>query len=129
MNESADSNIFAGAKGGVSRRNLLQGIAAIAISTPALAAQDPLVEAISAYRFSMNDYNKNAPDDDAEASEYATASYKPRLRIIEDWGNPAQTREGAVAALRLARDADDRGEYGIVTPMIGAALAYFETAN
>lgn len=87
---------------------------------------DPIVTAISAYLVAMDDFRRNAPDDDAGADAYALATYRPPLRVLERWRRPAATRSGALAALRLASHAEKDGVYDLVGPMLRAGLAYFE---
>lgn len=88
--------------------------------------EDPLIPAIKAFREGMADYNANAPEDDALAKAYASVSYiVPRMVLVE-WALPARTPGGAVAALRLAKEAERDDDLAIVRPMIGAALRYLE---
>jgi hypothetical protein len=90
------------------------------------AMTDPVVAAISAYLVAMEDFRRNAPDDDAGADAYALATYRRPLKVLERWRRPAETRIGAVAALRLASDAEADGAYELVGPMLRAGLAYFD---
>jgi hypothetical protein len=85
-----------------------------------------LHEAITAFRTAMANYNKSVPEDDDGAREFAAATYGRPLKIIEAWQHPAESLEEAIAALRLADDADRDGDYSIVGPMLRAALAFFE---
>jgi hypothetical protein len=88
---------------------------------------DPLLVAIENLKAGMQDYNDNAPmQTDEDANAYAAISYRGPLRIIERWKQPARSNEGAIAALKLAIQADKDGDYTIVGPMLAAALAYFE---
>lgn len=87
---------------------------------------DPIIVAISNFKAGFADYNANAPQDDLEAAAYADRSYRPPRRVIERWSQPARTRDGAIAALRLARDASNDDDHALVAPMVGAALSYFE---
>lgn len=88
---------------------------------------DPILSAIESFRAGLEDYNKNAPtDSDIEANSYAEISYRGPLRVIQEWKMPAQSSDGAIAALRLAVQADQDGDYSLVGPMVAAALSYFE---
>ncbi len=87
---------------------------------------DPIATAISAYLVAMDDFRRNAPEDDAGADAYALATYRPSLRVLERWRRPASTRSGALAALRLAVEAEKDGAFDLVGPMLRAGLAYFE---
>ena len=93
------------------------------------ASVDPLCIAIKEFRDGLEDYNRNAPEDDVAANLYAAASYRPKRQVIERWANPAQTLRGAVDALRLADEASEDDDYAVVQPMIRAALAYLEAAR
>ena len=75
----------------------------------------------------MEDYSSNAPmETDDAARAYAAVSYAEPLKVIRGWKVPARSLEGAIAALRLAKKADEEGDYTIVGPMLSAALSYFE---
>lgn len=87
---------------------------------------DPLMRAIKAYRAGLADFRDNAPDDDDEASAYADRTYCPPMIQLEQWSSPAITKEAALAALALAREAHSEGDRSLVAPMISAALVYFE---
>lgn len=87
---------------------------------------EPLLEAIRAYRAGMADFNSSAPEDDESANAYADRSYLPPMVVLEEWSTAAETKEGALAALALALDANDGGEAQMVGPMIEAALMYFK---
>jgi hypothetical protein len=48
-------------------------------------------------------------------------------QVLEDWTLPAQTKEGALEALRLAVEEErDCGASYLTLPLMSAALAYFE---
>lgn len=88
---------------------------------------DPILIAIENLHSGMNDFNFNAPmHDDEAANAYAAASFGEPRRIIQEWNSPALSLEGAIAALKLAKKADDEGDYSMVGPMLAAALGYFE---
>jgi hypothetical protein len=49
---------------------------------------------------------------------------------LRDWEEPARTREGALAALRLAIEEDATFQGAALLPaMLAAALAYFEAQS
>ncbi|WP_205935939.1 hypothetical protein [Rhizobium leguminosarum] len=103
------------------------GVAGIApIAAHATVADDPMLDAIAAFRAGMADFNANAPHDDAGAKAYSAISWKPPHAVLANWTAPASTRAGAMAALRLAVDEEDTGDSPLVGPMIRAALAYLE---
>lgn len=88
---------------------------------------DPILEAVNRLQAAMADYNSNAPmhSNDA-ANAYAMLTYAEPLMIIREWRLPARSMEGAIAALRMAKQADEDGDYTIVGPMLTAALAYLD---
>ena len=90
---------------------------------------DPILTAIARYRAGLKDYDANAPQDDAGAKAYIHVSYAPPMRVLEAWTEPAVSVDGAVEALRLARDENETGDSDIVGAMLSAALAYFETGG
>lgn len=94
-----------------------------------LDGADPLLRAIRAYRAGLADFQGNAPDDDDAANAYADKTYCPPMLELECWRSPAETKESAVAALELARDAHNEGDRSLVGPMISAALLYFGAAS
>ncbi|MDI7865062.1 hypothetical protein MRS76_24400 [Rhizobiaceae bacterium n13] len=84
---------------------------------------DPIIAAIDAYHAGNAAYCAQ-PDEDDAAIE---ATYGPPLRVLEDWDQPALTRQGAIAALQLAKKEDGGISCSpIVGNMLDAALAYFE---
>lgn len=91
--------------------------------------EDPLCRVIHSYRAAFDDYNANAPIDDMAAQVYAEITYRPRRRIIMGWTQPAGSEAAALAALRLARDAGHCDDHSVVSPMVDAALAYFEAGK
>ncbi|MGO4619014.1 hypothetical protein [Ensifer sp. 2TAB8] len=88
------------------------------------SARDPIQDAIEAYRDGLAAYN-SAPGEDDETID---RTYGPPLDVLTDWEQPAQTREGAMAALRLALE-EERQFKGLPLSlsMLKAALAYFES--
>ncbi|MDX0469930.1 hypothetical protein [Sinorhizobium meliloti] len=84
---------------------------------------DPILAAIKAYRDGMGAYNA-APGEDAET---VRRTYGIPHQVLEDWTLPAQTREGALEALRLAVEEErDCGASYLTLPLMTAALGYFE---
>ncbi|OWV62549.1 hypothetical protein ATY75_12045 [Rhizobium sp. N122] len=95
----------------------------------AALAEDPLLEAIVRYRQGMSDFAANAPDDLALADAFAEKSYRPARRILVAWSKPAVTFVGAVSALKMAKDADLNDDSEVVSAMVKASLAYFESVR
>jgi hypothetical protein len=120
----------------VSRRNALTGVSATVISgvLPAVAMKthsiDPLYVAIGHYTAGMATFNVIKEKDWAAAGgEEAVieGTYGAPMRILEEWQQPAQTREGAIEALKLAiADGEWFDASSIASPMMKAALAYLE---
>lgn len=124
-----------------SRRTFLGGVAAAAIPltagsvaaiqtvTPSDPAADPLLEAIKAYRSGLIDFSRRVAneDDDKKWSEHGAATYEPWQSVLDQWDEPARTREGAIEALRAALSEED-GVYGTDAAhcMVKAALGYLE---
>jgi hypothetical protein len=90
------------------------------------AMKDPLLDLIKAYKAGIDEFNLNAPEDDAGANAYAGMTYMPPLKALMAWTAPAATSAGAVAALKLAQQANRDREVMIVAPMLQAAILYFE---
>lgn len=88
---------------------------------------DALLDAVRAYRNAMEDFNQNAPRDDAGAAAYVKVSYGPALQLLDHWTKPAGSVEGAIEALKISLD-DERGLHGCDTAdrMIKAALLFLE---
>lgn len=106
---------------------VLRGSKACSRDISADILDDPILELILGLQEKIADYNANAPGDDDGANRYAERSYRPALAAVRRWTSPARTRRGALAALRLARDAVNDGDQELAAAMIRAALAYFET--
>ncbi|MBA3448140.1 MAG: hypothetical protein H0T56_11125 [Pseudaminobacter sp.] len=86
-----------------------------------------LSETVSAYRAALLDYNENSPDASEQADAYADQTYGPWLSALGEWDSPAETREDAVAALKMAlMEAEGFYSTGPVEPMIRAALGFLE---
>lgn len=95
----------------------------------AALAEDPLLEAIVAYRQGLSDFAAKAPEDQDSANAYAEKSYRPARRALKDWNAPAVTFVGAVSALKMAKDADLNDDSEVVSAMVKAALGYFEAVR
>lgn len=90
------------------------------------SARDPLLDLINAYRSGVSDFIANAPEDQHAANIYAENSYRPSRRRLVGWDSPALTLDGAVSAIKMARDADQNDDAEIVSAMVKAACRYFE---
>lgn len=88
-----------------------------------------LLQAIRDYQASLEDFNNNAPRDDAGANAYSNVSYGPKLEVLKNWSKPAETRDAAIAALQIAMT-DDGGVYNSDAgdAMMKAALGYLQGA-
>ncbi|WP_146606025.1 hypothetical protein [Mesorhizobium kowhaii] len=125
--------------GRFSRRALLGVIASVPTLMAATAASgsttpetidDPLLDAVRAFRAGMADYNVNSPDDDDEAVAYIEVSYGPPMEVLEEWEQPAKTHAGALEALRLVAEENSAYEASpLVGPLLAAAIAYFEVQS
>ncbi|NTF67935.1 hypothetical protein [Rhizobium rhizogenes] len=91
-----------------------------------IISQEPLLEMIISYRQGLADFTANAPEDINGADAFAETSYRAPRRSLESWIGPACTFAGAIAALRMAMDADRNDDTEIVSSMVKAALGYFE---
>lgn len=90
--------------------------------------QDPLLDAIRAYREGLADFERNHPrDDDERTDAFAAATYAPPLARLSEWREPAASLEGAVEALRLAlNDTGGVKDTEAGERMVAAALAFLE---
>ena len=87
---------------------------------------DPLVDVIRAY----HDALRNAPDDKTYADAYAAVTYDPPMMLLSNWGEPARTEAGAVAALEMIiEEAKDWSGSPIIGAMAKAALGYLKAAG
>lgn len=87
--------------------------------------EDPLISAIASYKRQMALFNRVAMlGEDPEV--LADKTYRPPLAVIAAWDKPALSREGALAALKLADEGCRENDLAITGPMIRAALAYFQ---
>jgi hypothetical protein len=106
--------------------------AAVAVAVPAAAGarsiHDPLLDAIETYRRGIADFNAKAPmGDDDLFDAYADISWKPAMRRLEEWTEPARTLRGAIEAVRFAYEETTTFEASpMVQPVLAAAIAYFE---
>lgn len=66
-------------------------------------------------------------DDCDESAAYADATYVPPMEVLRAWQQPAISREGAIAALRLVvKEEDDFWANDVHGAMVKAALGYLE---
>ncbi|PWE56747.1 hypothetical protein DEM27_10310 [Metarhizobium album] len=113
------------------RRDILRGAIAFSVSAPAtigIVAYDPLLSAIRDYQDGLEKWLKFSPEDNEGAMAYTDESYGPPLALLQEWDQPAYTRDGAIAALKLAFD-DDTGVRGMPAEgrLIQAVIGYLET--
>lgn len=95
--------------------------------TAHIAFVDPIVNAVAAYRAGLADFNANAPEDDNGANAYAEVSWKPPMDALVRWQHPADTRAGAIVALKFAlSEMEEFEDPRTAPPMIRAALAYLD---
>ncbi|MFK0273640.1 hypothetical protein ACIQUG_08190 [Ensifer sp. NPDC090286] len=110
----------------MNRRTFIRG-AVVAASTPAtigLVAYDPLMSAITEYRAGLIAFGRLTDE------EYGTVeTYEPWQAILDNWNEPARTRESALEALRFALG-DEDGVYGCEAAdrMVRAVIGYLENA-
>lgn len=88
-------------------------------------------------RFAISDFRNGCvafgeideADWDARGGENAVvaATYGGPLAVLEGWTKPASTREGAIDALRLAKEENHaHADSRVAKAMVAAALAFFE---
>jgi hypothetical protein len=116
------------------RENIMLGMEASSFAKRhatdhAALAEDPLLEAIVRYRLGMANFVSNAPDDLALSDAFAEKTYRPERRVLVAWDKPATTFAGAVSALKMAKDADLNDDSEVVSAMVKASLAYFESVR
>ncbi len=89
--------------------------------------RDPILEAIEALETGLAYFNV-IPSVVTEKVEeqIVAATYGPPRGVLEIWTAPAETLEGAIAAIRLADKELDEGGADLAHRMIKAARAYFE---
>lgn len=86
---------------------------------------DPIVKAINTYREGLKHFNA-LPDDDAYDDH--SDIWKDPWKVLAKWDQPCVSRDGAIAAIKLAIYEEDIGESQLPAPMMRAALAYLEGA-
>ncbi|MBZ7921633.1 hypothetical protein LAC81_07550 [Ensifer adhaerens] len=87
---------------------------------------DPLIRAIASYKRQMALFNRMAMLGGEDLEVLAEKTYRPPLAVIAAWEKPALSREGAMAALKLADEGCRDNDLVITGPMIRAALAYLQ---
>jgi hypothetical protein len=93
------------------------------------SADDPLAAAIRDYREGPAAYNAIKEKDwPLHGGEDAVIqkTYGVVLNVVRDWDRPATSREGALAALRLALEENQGLGEPLISSMIAAALPFFE---
>ncbi|MFG1345243.1 hypothetical protein V5F59_10145 [Xanthobacter autotrophicus DSM 431] len=94
------------------------------------APVDPLIDLIKAYRTGLVAFDADPSvrlHDDERTGQRAMETWEGPFLTLEENAPPARTRSAAIEALRLAQDELLReGAIGIVSPLVAAALAYFE---
>jgi hypothetical protein len=111
----------------MNRRTILKGGLAVAVAghsvalAPVLA--DPIIDAIKAYRAGLVAFGELSDEDYGKVE-----TYEPWQQVLDNWSEPARTREGAIEALKAALG-DDDGLYGCegADRMVRAALGYLES--
>lgn len=91
---------------------------------------DPLVAAIAAYRKACEAFEAlDCAEVDNPTSVEKT--YGPPLSVLQVWNKPAKTKNGAIAALRLAHDElyTDHTEGYAPLRMVRAALGFLEKSE
>jgi hypothetical protein len=123
----------------INRRQMLAGVAVVPAcglaaivptSAIAITAHDPLIDMLEAYREGMTAFSALKEDDwPLHGGEDAVIqkTYGAPLNALNEWDQPARTREGAIAALRfIAEETRNFWSSEGVPAMAMAALAYFE---
>jgi hypothetical protein len=90
---------------------------------------DPLLETIREYSAGIQEFNRLAKSDvtDEDLDRFEEKTFGPALGRLHKWKGAATTRDGAVAALRLAMDDDEGvGRMEAADRMFKAALGYME---
>ncbi len=111
--------------------NALRAEKGFELKPPETVDVDPIIAAITAYR------DGNAAFEAIREADWAQyggedgvieKTYGPAMAVLDNWKAPASTRDGAVAALRLA--VSEAQGFACCSPaveaMLTAALAYFE---
>lgn len=97
-------------------------------SSPVSTHFDPIIAAIASYREACETFEAlDWSEVDNPASVEKT--YGPPLSVLQSWTMPAETIDGAVAALRLAHEdlADVFLHDCMPLRMVSAALGFLET--
>ncbi|MEY9098864.1 hypothetical protein ABIA24_001773 [Sinorhizobium fredii] len=92
----------------------------------AAVSVDPLIGAIAVFRRQMALFNRQALIEEAELEALADKTYRPPLAVITAWTMPALSREGAVAALKLAEEALRDNDQALTGAMLKAAIAFLD---
>ena len=96
---------------------------------PRQQIDDPLVDAIDAYRKGLAAFNATPSaiielDDDAVIAR----TYGPPMRVLMEWEAPAKTLTGAIAAIHLADEESISFTASLIAEnMVKAAIAYFSS--
>ena len=99
------------------------------------AYPDPLLTAIEDFQSGLTAYNESPVTSTVHVTtkdleQVVEVTFGPHLSALEAWEHPAATREGALAALRLAKkECEAFASSEVVPAMVGAALAYFEATG
>lgn len=92
--------------------------------------RDPIIQAIRNYHRGVAEFQA-LPDDWASPEEESAAcdrTYGWALDVLERWAEPAETLEGAKAALAFAKkEINDHGGSEVAFAMLNAASGYLET--
>lgn len=91
-------------------------------------AEGSLLQAIDAYYAGLAAFNAlTDPGDGAEADAAIAATYGSAIQALEQWGRPAESREAAIEALKVAKkEAAAFKDSAIVGTMAAVALGFFE---
>lgn len=89
--------------------------------------RDPILDAIEALETGLA-YFRVIPTAVTEKIEeqIIAVTYGPPLEVLSEWTAPAETLEGAVAAIRFAAKELSGGGTDIAERMLNAAIAYFD---
>ncbi|KSV72926.1 hypothetical protein N182_28780 [Sinorhizobium sp. GL2] len=94
---------------------------------------DPIITAIRDLRAGEAAFSAIKEDDwHLHGGEDAVIAktYGPALDVVDEWDRPAETMEGALEALRFAREEADLFSSSPAVPrMISAALVYLEALS
>jgi hypothetical protein len=83
---------------------------------------DPIIEAINAYKDGIEQFSELPEDDTCDLNHL----WKEPWTVLAKWDQPCKSRDGAIAALKLAIFEEDIGESQLTAPLIQAALSYIE---